>query len=93
MGFFNFNAQTDRVKLWIPAGSVTRENSFWLNSNYPPDVRYQSAIVKVIISKKFFEDHIRVIIFEEKGEYIVQFHCDFNLQRTRRGFIKRVFMK
>ena len=49
VGFFNFNAQTDRVKLWIPAGSVTRENSFWLNSNYPPDVRYQSAIVKVII--------------------------------------------
>jgi hypothetical protein len=46
VGFFNFNAQTDRVKLWIPAGSVTRENSFWLNSNYPPDVRYQSAIVK-----------------------------------------------
>merc|ERR1719430_1855220 len=47
-GFLNFNAQTDRVKLWIPAGSVTRDNSLWLNSHYPPDVRYQSAIVKGI---------------------------------------------
>ena len=56
VGFFNFNAQTDRVKLWIPAGSVTRDNSLWLNSHYPPDVRYQSAIVKVnIFSSKFLE--------------------------------------
>ena len=46
-GFFNFNAQTDRVKLWIPAGSETREQSLWLNTHYPPDVRYQSTIVKV----------------------------------------------
>ena len=26
---------------------VTREHYAWLNTHYPPDIRYQSAIVKV----------------------------------------------
>ena len=86
VGFFNFNAQTDRVKLWIPAGSVTRDNSLWLNSHYPPDVRYQSAIVKVnMYNLKYPKKPLK--------EYIGEFHCDFSCWPRTRKELKRVFKK
>ena len=46
LGLFRFNTEHDMVKLWLPRDSDFAVNNEWLWNNFPPDLRFNSIIIK-----------------------------------------------
>jgi len=44
VGMRNLRRETNMVKCWVAEESSTRQNTDWLWNNYPPDIRFSSAV-------------------------------------------------